>query len=192
MRVKDKGPIPWLGWAYFSWRGAIKRLPYAVAYIILVFLANTFGNMIPAAVALNLFPPPAGVELNAEWLQQLVQSGKVLPFLLPFWYMYTMLDLKRMRSIGTPLVVSFGCPALFAFLSLAAPVIMPDYVRECAMTVFAFHAILFVIPAKEDRISAYERKYRVWQLLATGNGTPKRLNRKDIKAWHVVRSGPKS
>jgi hypothetical protein len=190
MRVKDKGPIPWLAWAYFDCRGAIKRMPYAVAYVILVFLVNIFGSMIPPAVAVYIFPPPAGTEVNAAWLEQLVASGKVLPFMLPFFYIYVVLDLKRLRSIGTPLLVSLGCPVLFAALSLAAPLVLPKLVQECAMAVFAYHAILFVVPAREDRVSPLERKYMVWQALATGDGTPRRLTRKEIKGWRIVRQGP--
>lgn len=186
MRVRDKGPLLWLVWAFFSWRGRIKRIPYAVAFVLLVMLARLYVTIVAQTVAVYLFPPPGGAEIDLDYVRQLAASTHIVPFLIPAFYMYTVLDIKRLRSIGAPLVLS----AVFAAISLLVPIFLPQFTEMSAMTVFAYHAILAVLPAKEDRMSPYERKYKLWQSLATGDGTPRRLSGKDIKHWHIVRQGP--
>lgn len=185
MRVRDKGPIPWAGWALFGWKGKIKRLPYAVAFGILFLLTPLYQIAVVPMVAEYIYPPPGGAAISLEYVKQLATSPRILPFLLPLLYMYSVLDFKRLRSIGGPIFIA----VLFACLSMAAPVYLPKYAEMISLSVFAYHAILAVLPAREDRISPYERKYRVWQAIAARDGGPVRLPGKAVKHWHIVRHG---
>lgn len=187
MRVKDKGPLPWIGWAFFSWQGKMKRLPYMVSFAILFFLTRFYQIATVPLAAEYFFPPPGGAAIDVAYIVQLAASPQILPFYIPLIYMYTVLDIKRLRSVGGPLFIS----VLFAVASFVAPVYLPKYAEMLSLSIFAYHAILAVLPAQEDRISPYERKYRVWQTLFTGDGTPRRLNGKEIKHWHIVSSGKK-
>ena len=183
MRVRDKGPIPWLFWALLGWRGKIKRLPYAVAFGILFLLTPLYQIAVVPMVAEYLYPPPGGAAISLEYVKQLASSPQILPFLIPLLYMYSVLDFKRLRSIEGPIVIG----VLFAALSMAGPIYLPKYAEMMSLSVFAYHAILAVLPAKEDRISPYERKYRVWQSLAGEAGEPIRLPGKAIRHWHIVK-----
>ena len=182
MRVRDKGFPVWLVWAFFDWRGTVKRLPYAIAFFAFTLLVNPYVTIAAQAVAVYFLPPPPGVEMDAAYVRQVAGSLYILPFLLPVCYLFAALALKRRRSLGGPLVLA----PLFALLSVFVPLFAPAYAEMTGMTSFAYHAILAVIPAREDRISPQERKYKTWQAIATGDGTPSRLRGKDIKHWHVV------
>lgn len=182
MRVRDKGFLLWLVWAFFDWRGVIKRLPYAIAFFSFSLLVNPYVTIAAQTVAVYFLPPPAGVELDPAYVRQVASSLHMIPFLLPICYMFTVLDMKRLRSIEAPRILA----VIFALVSVFVPIFAPAYAEMSAMTVFAYHAILAVIPAKEDRLSPSERKYRTWQAIATGDGTPRRLSGRDIKTWHIV------
>ena len=171
-----------LVWALFSWRGRIKRMPYAVCFLILALLTRPLMTMAAQTMAVYVLPPPEGTVLDFAYVTSLTLRPEIIPVLLPFCYMYIVLDIKRLRSIGAPLILAF----IFSGLSPFVPLIAPDFAEMAAMTAFAYHAILAVIPAKEDRMSPLERKYRTWQSIATGDGTPRRLSGKDITSWRVV------
>ncbi len=183
MRFRDKGFLPWLGWALLSWRGSIKRMPYAVSFFCLLLVTPIYVRIAAESLAVYLLPPPPGVELNPAYVRGLAGSAAMLPLLLPVLYVFVALDIKRLRSAGGPLILA----VIFAVLTLAGPIFAPGAAEMLSLTGFAYHAILAVIPAKEDRISPQERKYRTWRAIATGDGSPRRLAGKDVKVWHVVR-----
>lgn len=185
MRVRDKGPVLWLLWAIFSWNGKIKRLPYAAAFGILFLLTSLYQIAVVPTVAEYVYPPPGGAPLSLEYIKELAKSREILPFLLPLIYMYSALGFKRLRSVEAPIFIA----VIFATAGMTAPILLPKYAEMISLSVFAYHAILVVLPAKEDRISPYERKYRVWQALARPEGGPIRLPGKAIKHWHIVRQG---
>ena len=187
MRVRDKGPLRWLAWAFFSWTGKIKRRPYADGFGVLLLVRSLYQNAVVRTVAEYIYPPAGGGPVSLEYITDLAKSPRILPFLLPLVYMYSVLGFKRLRSIEAPVFIA----VIFAALGLSAPILMPQYAEMLSLSVFAYHAILTVLPAKEDRISPYERKYRVWQAIATPEGGPVRLRGKDIKHWHIVGQGKK-
>ena len=186
MHVKDKGPIPWLGWALFSWKGKIKRLPYAVAFVILTFLGRFYPIIVVPLVAQYIYPPADGAQMSVEYIKSLAANPLILLFYTPLLYVYMVLDIKRLRSIEISIALATALAALFAAASLASPILVPQYAQQLSLSIFCYHAILAVLPAKEDRISPYERKYRVWRAIANGKGDPVRLSGKAIKHWHIV------
>lgn len=191
MKAADVGFFRWIVWALFGWNGKIKRLPYLGSFFCLILVVRIYVSAAVQWIAVNLAPPPAGVELDAAYVATLVTSHHIIPFLLPACFIYVMLDVKRLRSIGLGSLPSLGVALLFSGLTPFAPIVVPAFANMVVMTTFAYHAILGVIPAEEDRISPLERKHRTWQAIATGDGTPRRLRGKDIKTWHIVRQGPK-
>lgn len=191
MKVADAGFFRWIAWALFSWNGTIKRLPYLGSFFCLVLVVRVYVSAAVQWLAVNVAPPPPGVELDAAYVATFATSRYIIPFLLPVCFIYLMLDVKRLRSIGLSSLHALGVALIFSGLTPFAPIAAPAFANMVVMTTFAYHAILGVIPAAEDRISPAERKYRTWRALATGDGTPRRLRGKDIKTWHIVRQGPK-
>lgn len=184
--MADVGLARFINWALFSWNGSIKRLPYLGIFFGLVLVARIYLSIAAQWMATNAVPPPDGLKPDAAYVVGLMGSLYIVPFLLPICYIYIMLDIKRLRSIGLGSLPALSMALVFSGLTPFAPIVAPAYIDMVAMTTFAYHAILGTIPAAEDRISPLERKYRVWQAIATGNGTARRLRGKDIKRWHVV------
>lgn len=186
MTIADAGFFRWLFWALFSWKGRIKRLPYVGSFFCLVLVVRIYINAAAQWLAVNTLPPPGGAAPDPAYVLGLTSSQHIVPFLLPICYIYIVLDIKRLRSIGAPLAPAF----LFSGITPFVPIFAPGFAEAVVMTTFAYHAILAVIPAKEDRLSPLERKYRTWQAIATGNGAPRRFTGKEIKHWRIVRPGP--
>lgn len=186
MQVAKVGFPRWFAWAFFSPGGRIKRLPYALSSFCLYLLLIPYIPVAAQIMALYILPPPGGARPDLEYVRSLAMSASIMPLLLPVCYVRLCLDFKRLRSIGAPLVIALP----FAALLLFSPLIPPDFGEMNSMTILACLAILSVIPAREDRLSPLERKYRTWQAVATGDGTPRRLSGKEILSWRIVRQGP--
>lgn len=190
MKFSDVGLLRWIFWAYLSWKGVIKRLPYAIGFFALVICVQTYTTAVAQWVAVNIAPPPAGMELNAEYVVSIASSIHIAPFILPVCYIYMALDFKRMRSVGLSALPAFGIALFFSGAGPFMPIFVQGAGQATAMIVFAYHAILAILPAAEDRLSPLERKYKTWQSIATGNGTPCRLSGGDVKEWRIIRQGP--
>lgn len=186
MTIAEHGFFPWVGWAFFNWRGRIKRLPYALGFLCLVLLVRIYTSAVAQWIAVNVAPPPQGIPLDPSYVGEMMHSPHIVPFLIPIAYLFIVLDIKRLRSMGAPILLA----VVFSGLSPFVPVYFPGIQETSVMTMFAYHAILAVVPAKEDRLSPLERKALVWKALATGSGMPRRLRGRDIKSWHIVRQGP--
>ena len=185
MRVAQVGFLRWLGWAYFSPGGQIKRLPFAGASFLLFFLLILYVLIAAQILAVYILPPPEGGPPSVHYMRDLAMSSALVPLLLPGAYMRLCLELKRLRSIGAPLIIAVPFVSLYLFSR-----IIPENFREISsLSVLAYLAILAVIPAKEDRVEPLERMARTWQTVVTGDGTPRRMSGKDILAWRVVRQG---
>lgn len=191
MKAADVGFFRWLVWALFSWKGKIKRLPYIGSFFCLILVVRVYIGVAAQWLAVNVAPPPAGVPLDPAYAVSLATSLYIVPFLLPVCYIYIVLDVKRLRSIGLSDLQAGLAALLFSGVTPFVPILVePAFQQMIVMTTFAYHAILAVIPAKEDRMSPLERKYRTWQAIATGDGTPRRLPGKAVKSWRIVRQGP--
>lgn len=185
MQVAKDGFIRWFFWAYFSWRGEMKRLPYALGYFAFMLLVPVYTSVAAQWLAVNVVPPPGGGAPDPAYAISLTATTYILPFLLPICFISIALDLKRLRSIGGPLALAFA----FSLATVLAPIYAPGLLEMISLTSFAYRAILAVIPAKEDRLSPLERKARTWERLATGTGSPRRLSGKQITEWRIVRQG---
>lgn len=186
MRFSDAGFLRWTAWAFFSWQGRIKRLPYAATFFALVLVVRAYATAAAQWMAVNVLPPPPGVALDPAYVAKVATSPEMAIFLLPVCYIYIVLDVKRLRSIGAPLALAF----VFSGLTPFVPLFAPTLAQIIILTTFAYHAILAVVPAAEDRVSPLERKAGLWRSLATGTGMPRRLRGADIKFWRIVRQGP--
>ncbi|MDL2316564.1 hypothetical protein LJC59_05725, partial [Desulfovibrio sp. OttesenSCG-928-A18] len=174
MTISEHGFLRWIAWALFSCNGRIKRFPYAFAFFFLILLMRIYINLATQLIAAYFVQVPAGMELNPEFFAALATSNYVLPFMVPVFYIYVALDIKRLRSIEAPMIPLIACA--FAAISCLTPVFFPALGEMAAMTTFAYHAILALIPAKEDRLHPLERKARTWKALAKGDGQPIRLS----------------
>jgi hypothetical protein len=191
MKAADVGFFRWLFWALLSWQGKMKRLPYIGSFFCLVLTVRIYVNFATQWLAVNAVPPPAGVAPDSAYMISLATSQYIVPFLLPICYIYIVLDIKRLRSIGLNTWQAGLIALVFSGVTPFVPIVVaPAFQQLIIMTTFAYHAILAVIPAREDRISPLERKYRTWRAIATGNGTPRRLPGKAIKSWRIVKQGP--
>jgi uncharacterized membrane protein YhaH (DUF805 family) len=186
VNIAEQGFIRCFFWAFFSWRGEIRRLPYALAFFGFVLLARIYASAAAQWLAVTLLPPPGNVAPDPAYVTALASTTAFLPFLLPVCYCAVVLDLKRLRSIGAPAFLAF----LLSGLTPLVPFFAPSLTEMTALSSFAYHAILAVIPAKEDRLDPQEKKARTWKRIATGDGSPRRLRGKDIKEWRIVRQGP--
>ena len=186
MQLAKVGFLRWFAWAFFSPSGRIKRLPYAISAFCLLLLLKPYTAIAVQTLAVYIMPPPEGAAPTIEYVRELSLSWHIVPLLAPICYMRLCLDIKRLRSVGTSLLICLPFAAMFLF----SPIIPPEYGEMNSLTIFAYLAILAVIPAREDRMNPLERKYRTWQAIATGDGTPRRLSGKDIKSWRIMRQGP--
>lgn len=186
MRLAKVGFLRWFFWAFFSPNGRIKRLPFAISSLILYLLLIPYVPVAAQTLALYWLPPPDGAAPSLEYVRGLAMSASIIPLLLPVCYMRLCLDLKRLRSVGVPLLIAVPFVALF----LLSPLIPAEYGQMSTMTILGYLAILAVVPAREDRLSPQERKFRTWQAIATGNGAPRRLSGSQILSWNIVRQGP--
>lgn len=187
MKMADVGFFRWISWVLFGWQGKVKRLPFLVGFLFLVLFAGPYTNAMVQVLAVYFVPPPGGAAPGAAYALSLTRHIGMVPLLLPVFYIYTVLDLKRLRSIGMAPPLGMGLALLMAAMATYGALYMPGLVQIIAMTVFAAHAILAVIPAEEDRVHPLERKARTWKEIATGNGQPLRLSGKAVKHWHIVR-----
>ncbi|MDR0339672.1 MAG: hypothetical protein LBH65_05275 [Desulfovibrio sp.] len=190
MKMNDVGFPRWLLWALFSPAGRIKRLPYVVSFVILTLFIGPYTRAMAEITALHMFPPEGGAAIDVAYVQALASSSAMIPALLPVFFVYCMLDIKRLRSLGLSLSILLPLAVAFAALTTYPAILAPGLLQPIALTGFAYHAILAVIPAKEDRLHPLERKAMTWKAIATGDGTPRRLSGKDIKQWRIVRQGP--
>ncbi|MCL1939184.1 MAG: hypothetical protein FWG04_00790 [Desulfovibrionaceae bacterium] len=186
MRVAKVGFLRWLGWAFFSPSGQIKRLPFAGTSFLLYLLLILYTPIAAQILAVYILPPPGGGPPSVDYVRGLALSPALIPLLLPGAYMRLCLDLKRLHSIGAPRIIAVPFVSLFLF----APLIPANFSEISSLGVLAYLAILAAIPAREDRMDPLERKYRTWQAIATGNGTARRLSGREILSWRVVRQGP--
>lgn len=186
MQLAKVGFITWFSWAFFSWKGRMKRLPFAVASLCLYLLLVPYVPIAAQTLAVYFMPPAGGGSPDLEYVRTLANSVYMVPLLLPVCYMRLCLDFKRLRSIEAPLLIALP----FVGLLLFSPVLPPDLGQMSTLTIFAYLGIMAIIPAKEDRVSPHERKYRTWQAISTGDNKPIRLRGKDIKGWRIVRQGP--
>lgn len=186
MKVADVGIFRWFFWALFSWQGCIKRLPFLIGFLFLVLFAGPYTNAAAQVLAVYFVPPASGAAPDQAYVLSLLRHPGMAPALLPIFYVYMALELKRLRSIALDARLCLGLSFLLAALSTYGALYMPSLLQPIAMTTFASHAILATIPAKEDRLHPLERKAKTWKAIATGDGTPRRLSGKDIKHWHVV------
>jgi hypothetical protein len=185
MRAPKVGFLRWLGWAFFSPDGQIKRLPFAGTSFLLYLLLILYTPIAAQVLAVYILPPPGGGLPSVDYVRGLALGPAFIPLLLPGAYMRLCLDLKRLHSIGAPRIIAVPFVSLFLF----SPLIPADFREISTMIVLGYLVILAVIPAKEDRMEPLERKYRTWQAIATGDGTPRRLSGRDILSWRVVRPG---
>lgn len=188
MQLAKAGFPRWFAWAFFSPSGRIKRLPFAACSFILYLLLIPYVSIAAQTLAVYVLPPPEGGQPTLEYVRGLSLSAAIIPLLLPACSIRLCLDVKRLRSIGASVLIAVPFAALFLF----SPLLPAELGEMNSMTVFAYLAILAVIPAKEDRMSPLERKYRTWQAIATGNGAPRRLSGAEITSWRIVRQGPKA
>ena len=183
MKIAEQGFFRWCFWAFFQWRGEMRRLPYILAFFAFVLVVRIHVSAAAQWLAVNVLPPPGNVVPDPAYAASLALTPAIIPFLLPVCYCYIVLDVKRLRSIGAPLLPAF----LFSGLTPFVPIFAPQLTEATVLTTFAYPAILAVIPAQEDRLPLPEKKARTWKRIATGNGTPRRLRGKDIKEWRIVR-----
>lgn len=182
MRLAEAGFPIWFVWAFFSPGGRIKRLPFMVSSFILYLLLSPYLNIAAQILAVYILPPPEGGPPSPEYVKALSMSAPGVLLMLPVCYIRLCLDVKRLRSIGAPVLIAVP----FAALLLFSPLIPVALGEMNSMGIFAYLAILAVIPAREDRMSPLERKYRTWQAIATKDGTPRRLSGKEILSWRIV------
>lgn len=186
MQVAKAGFLRWLFWALFSFSGRIKRLPFVGATFVVMLLQVPYLSFAMQVLAVFIMPPADGTHPSPEYMAQVRNTLPMVPLLLPIFYLRLALDMKRLRSIGAPVAIAFA----FGLLFLLSP-IYPESITEMAnMTIIAYLGVLAIIPSKEDRMSPLERKFKTWQAIATGDGTPRRLSGKDILEWRIVRQGP--
>lgn len=187
MQIAKDGYLRWFFWAFFSWKGRIKRLPFAGATFCLMLFQVPYLSFAIQFLAVYIVPPADGSFPTPAYASEMGRTMAMIPFMLPIALLRFGLDIKRLRSIGAPLAIA----AVFGVLFLISPIFTPGITEMINMTTIAYLGILAILPAKEDRMSSLERKHRAWQSLATGDGTPRRLSGKDILSWKVVRKQPK-
>jgi hypothetical protein len=137
-------------------------------------------------LAVTVLPPPGNAVPDPAYAASLASTTAIIPFLLPVCYCAIVFDVKRLRSIGAPLALAF----IFSGMTPFVPIFASRLTEVAIMITFAYHAILALIPAQEDRLAPLEKKARTWKRVATGDGTPRRLRGKDITEWRIVRQGP--
>lgn len=186
MTLAEHGFLRWFFWALFSWRGRMKRVPYAFFTLFLLLLQKTYLSIAMQVLAVYIIPPPDGGVPTMEYAVGLGTSLYMVPMMLPLFLLRLSLDVKRLRSIGAPLLLA---PVLGSIL-LFSPIFPERIVEMANLTVVAYIGILAIIPSQEDRMHPLQRKARTWRAIATGDGTPVRLSGKDIKGWRIARQGP--
>lgn len=183
MRIADKGFIPWLFWALFTWKGSIDRLPFlgaAVCYVVLD-LFYSFGILLLYAYV--IIPLPEGVAIGGPYFQELLVSGTIpLYVFLPLIVLRILLQVKRLRSMGfTPwiaVVINMAKEFNPGGEGLSSIV---------GLMMVCYYAILLFIPSQDTARPV--NGGRRWP--TDSEGKPRKLTGKDLGNWRVVEPAPR-